>query len=103
MTHTGENVDVDESELTITMDDADHVIAWRHDVSMLTAMRDAGLSAPSSCEAGQCGTCLAMLKTGDAKMLITTALSDADIAEGLILSCQARPLSDRIHVDFDDI
>jgi ferredoxin len=89
--------------LRICIDADEHVIAGVRGTSILQAMRDAGLDPPSSCEAGQCGTCLALLKSGEVTMEHTTALSARDIADNLILTCQAQPVSDRIDVDFDDI
>jgi len=90
-------------ELTIVIDATEHVITGARDTSVLESMRDAGLDPPSSCEAGQCGTCLALLTSGSVEMENTTALSDADIADNLILACQARPMSARVGIDFDDI
>jgi ring-1,2-phenylacetyl-CoA epoxidase subunit PaaE len=93
----------DATKITVVIDAEEHVIQCIPGASILESMRDAGLNPPSSCEAGQCGTCLAALKTGTVKMETTTALSDEDIEDGLILTCQARPTSNRLHVDFDDI
>ena len=38
---------------------------------------------------------------GEVKMEINDVLEDDDLAEGLILGCQARPVSDSIEVSYD--
>jgi CDP-4-dehydro-6-deoxyglucose reductase len=63
---------------------------------LLDAARDAGLNLPHSCKGGNCGACKARLLRGEihypnGKPL---GLSDAEIAEGMILLCQARARGD---------
>ena len=37
------------------------------------------------------------------EMKKNTILTDKEIADGLILTCQAHPTSDEIYVDYDDV
>jgi ring-1,2-phenylacetyl-CoA epoxidase subunit PaaE len=46
---------------------------------------------------------LARIKSGTAEMKKNTILSDSEIAEGLILTCQAHPTSASISIDYDDV
>jgi ring-1,2-phenylacetyl-CoA epoxidase subunit PaaE len=41
--------------------------------------------------------------SGTAEMKKNSILTDKEIADGLILSCQAHPTSESIYVDFDDV
>jgi ring-1,2-phenylacetyl-CoA epoxidase subunit PaaE len=41
--------------------------------------------------------------TGAATMKKNAILTDSEIAEGLILTCQAHPTTSEIYVDFDDV
>lgn len=70
-----------------------------------TAILDAALRArpelPYSCKGGMCASCKARVVEGEAAMTKNYALTDDEIAAGLVLTCQAHPTGDRIVVDFD--
>jgi ferredoxin len=59
--------------------------------TLLETARRAGLEPPFSCEAGNCGTCMARLTEGHATMRANDALEDDEVAEGYILTCQGVP------------
>jgi 3-ketosteroid 9alpha-monooxygenase subunit B len=70
--------------------------------TLLACARDAGLNPPHSCEAGFCGSCMAHVKTGSVHMRTHEALSERDIARGVVLLCQSVPASaDPLEVDGD--
>jgi len=71
--------------------------------TILDAADRAGLDVPFSCKGGVCCTCLARVKEGEVSMELNYSLSDKEVEEGLVLTCQAHPKSERIKVDFDDI
>jgi ferredoxin len=70
----------------------------RAGTTLLQTARQAGLSPPSSCEAGNCATCIARLVEGTAEMRVNDALEDDEVAEGWVLTCQAVPTSPVVHV-----
>jgi 3-ketosteroid 9alpha-monooxygenase subunit B len=59
--------------------------------TLLESARRAGLSPPFSCEAGNCGTCMAKLIEGEVTMRANEVLEEDEIADGYILTCQAVP------------
>jgi ferredoxin len=61
----------------------------------------AGLKAPSSCETGSCGTCIAQVTEGAARMLNNDALTDDEVAEGWVLTCQAMPTTKTVRVIYE--
>ena len=69
--------------------------------SVLAAARDRDIDAPFSCRDGVCGTCRAKLIAGKVDMAVNYALEEEDLAAGFILTCQARPLTDKIVIDYD--
>src|SRR5262249_15677213 len=70
---------------------------WAGDTLVETA-RMAGLRAPSSCEVGSCGTCMARLTDGCATMINNDALEDYEVEDGWVLTCQALPTSRTLRV-----
>jgi ferredoxin len=70
--------------------------------TLLNCARRAGLSPPYSCEAGDCGTCMAKLVEGSATMLANDALMDDEVAEGYVLTCQAIPDVAVVKVNYDE-
>jgi CDP-4-dehydro-6-deoxyglucose reductase len=66
------------------------------DQSVLDAALRAGLNLPHSCKSGNCGSCRARLLEGKVRYPNGPPLgiSDAEIADGMVLLCQARAESD---------
>jgi CDP-4-dehydro-6-deoxyglucose reductase len=64
--------------------------------SVLDAALNASLNLPHSCKGGNCGSCRARLLTGEIHYPNgqPLGLSEAEAAEGFVLLCQARALSD---------
>ncbi len=69
--------------------------------SILEMAIAAGIDAPYSCEEGFCGCCIARLVRGEVQMSADDALTSDDKRRGLILTCQARPTSLEVEVDYD--
>jgi len=69
--------------------------------TLLESARRAGLSPPFSCEAGNCGTCMAKLIDGAATMRTNDVLEDDEIADGYILTCQAVPDTPLVTVEYE--
>ncbi|MGW0227655.1 1,2-phenylacetyl-CoA epoxidase subunit PaaE [Actinopolymorpha singaporensis] len=57
--------------------------------------------APFACRGGVCGTCRARVLEGGVRMDRCFALEPEEVARGYVLTCQARPTSDRLVVDYD--
>jgi ferredoxin len=69
--------------------------------TLLETARRAGLDPPFSCEAGNCGTCMAKLEDGHATMRVNDALDDDEVADGYILTCQGVPDTASITVHYE--
>ncbi|MFZ1164892.1 2Fe-2S iron-sulfur cluster-binding protein [Mycobacterium sp.] len=69
--------------------------------TLLESARRAGLSPPFSCEAGNCGTCMAKLVEGAATMRTNDVLEEDEIADGYILTCQAVPDTAMVTVEYE--
>ncbi len=69
--------------------------------TLLESARRAGLAPPFSCEAGNCGTCMARLTEGSATMRANDALDDDEVADGYILTCQGVPDTPSVTVHYE--
>ncbi|GAA3324276.1 1,2-phenylacetyl-CoA epoxidase subunit PaaE [Paeniglutamicibacter sulfureus] len=56
---------------------------------------------PFACAGGVCGTCRAKVVEGSVDMDENYALEPDEIERGYVLTCQSRPTTDRVLVDYD--
>lgn len=92
-----------QTKITVLVDDEETSFMMSQQMTILDAALKQGVDAPYSCQGGICSSCMARLKTGTAEMKKNAILTDSEIAEGLILTCQAHPTSADIYVDYDDV
>lgn len=69
--------------------------------TILDALLDKKEEPPYSCTTGSCSTCMAKVTSGKVKMDVCYALDDDEIADGYVLTCQAKPDSAELEVRFD--
>jgi ring-1,2-phenylacetyl-CoA epoxidase subunit PaaE len=73
------------------------------DEAILDAALRAGVDLPFACKGGMCSTCRAKLVDGEANMDINYSLEPWELEAGFILTCQAKPASERVVVDYDHV
>ncbi len=86
ITYDGKTVSID------MLDDGAH---------LLEAALAYGLDLPYACKGGVCSTCKCRVTKGEVTMDLNYALEPDEVAEGFVLSCQSRPLTEEVAVDFD--
>lgn len=69
--------------------------------SILDIVTNKGYDAPYSCRGGVCCTCKAMVLEGKASMTLNYSLTDQEVEEGYILTCQAHPASEKLVISYD--
>ena len=69
--------------------------------NILDSARKAGLPAPFACKAGVCATCRARVTSGKVEMAARYGLTDEEIGDGYVLTCQSVPDGDGVAVDYD--
>ena len=69
--------------------------------SILDNVRAAGLPAPFACKGGVCATCRAKVTAGEVSMKVNYGLSEEELADGYVLTCQATPLTDDVALTYD--
>lgn len=97
-----ENLD-GQTKITVLVDDEETTFIMSQQMTILDAALKQGVDAPYSCQGGICSSCMARISGGTAEMKKNAILTDGEIAQGLILTCQAHPTSGEIYVDYDDV
>ncbi|MEO7392312.1 MAG: 1,2-phenylacetyl-CoA epoxidase subunit PaaE [Ramlibacter sp.] len=88
--------------LDVVLDGKTHHLSMATDDRVLDAALDAGLDLPYSCKGGVCCTCRARVLEGKVEMEKNFTLEAWEIEKGFVLTCQARPLTDKVVVSYDD-
>ncbi|RZJ71990.1 2Fe-2S iron-sulfur cluster-binding protein [Flavobacterium sp.] len=91
------------TKITVLVDNEETTFEMSKKQTLLEAALKQGIDAPYSCQGGICSSCMARVTKGSAQMVKNAILTDGEIAQGLVLTCQAHPTSEEIVVDFDDI
>ena len=75
-------------------------LPWPPGQTLVDTLLEAGIDAPHSCREGRCGSCVATVLEGEVDMARCDILEPGDLRDGLILACQARPVSAELRVEF---
>jgi len=70
-------------------------------VNILDAAMEQGADLPYSCKGGVCATCKAKVVKGKVEMDVNHSLTEQEVADGMILTCQSHPITDDVEIDFD--
>ncbi|MFD8451430.1 2Fe-2S iron-sulfur cluster-binding protein [Streptomyces coelicoflavus] len=89
------------STAEVELDGESRTVDWPRGKPLLDVLLAAGLDAPYSCREGACSACACVLVEGEVVMERNEVLDAQDLADGLVLACQARPVSDRLKVTYD--
>ena len=89
------------SEVTVILGGKTVVVTAQPGDSLLETARRGGLRPPFSCQAGNCATCMAFLKEGTVAMRANNALTPEEVEEGWILTCQGRPTSATVTLEYE--
>lgn len=92
-----------QTKITVTVDDETSTFEMSQKQTILEAALDEDLDAPYSCQGGICSSCLARVTEGEATMRQNNILTESEVAEGLVLTCQAHPITPTISIDYDDV
>jgi ring-1,2-phenylacetyl-CoA epoxidase subunit PaaE len=88
--------------LEIVLDGKTHELSMGSDGKVLDAALEAGLDLPYSCRGGVCCTCRARVLEGQVEMEKNFTLEQWEMDKGFVLTCQARPLTPRLVVSYDE-
>lgn len=89
------------SEVTVVLDGRTTTVAVPGSGTVLDGAQRARPDLPFACKGGVCGTCRAKVTDGSVDMRRNFALEPAEVDAGYVLTCQSRPVSEQVTVDYD--
>lgn len=95
--------DSDAAQATVIIGGSRKQVSVPRQGNVLDAALAAKMDLPFACKGGVCCTCKARLVEGEVEMAVNYGLEADEIERGFILTCQARPLTDTLIVDYDAI
>ena len=88
------------AEVTIILDGKEQTISVGTETILEAALK-AGIDAPFSCRSAICSTCMAQLVEGTVEMEMNHVLTDEELEEGFVVTCQSHPTSDKVKISYD--
>jgi ring-1,2-phenylacetyl-CoA epoxidase subunit PaaE len=88
------------AEVTLVLDGKEHTLQVGSETILEAALR-AGIEAPYSCRSAICSTCMAKLEEGQVTMEVNNVLTDEEVEEGFIVTCQSHPTTDKVRINYD--
>lgn len=100
-TAISDNNSLIERKVTVLLAGQSHTLTVSPKKTILDAALDKNLDMPYSCQSGLCTACRGLCKSGKVKMDTSDGLSNKELAEGYVLTCQSHPLSDDVVIDMN--
>ena len=89
-----------QTTVTAVLNGRTSTVTMSKDDKVLDAVLTVRSDAPFACRGGVCGTCRARVVQGQVEMEVNYALEPEELATGLVLTCQAHPVTDVVRVEF---
>lgn len=86
--------------ITLELNGQTHSFESARNQTLLSSVLLRGYDAPYSCLNGVCSSCIGRVEEGEAKMAKNETLSEEEVSQGYILTCQAYAMTDTIKVRF---
>ncbi|MCO5231646.1 MAG: 2Fe-2S iron-sulfur cluster-binding protein [Chitinophagales bacterium] len=90
------------TKVTVILDGNEYQLTVEDDQTILDAAIEADIDPPHACRVAACCTCKAKLLSGEIKMDDDDPLSEEEIEEGYILTCQSHPLTKDVVITYDE-
>ncbi len=86
--------------ITVRLDGKEKQVLVKNNQTILEAVIGVGMDPPFACQMGVCCTCRAMCHAGKIEMEEDEGLSDTEIKEGFVLTCQSHPLTADVVIEY---
>ena len=91
------------TKVTLILDAEEVSFEMSRDEVVLDVALSKGIDVPYSCQGGVCLTCMGKIEEGKAEMIENQLLSEDEINDGNLLTCQAVPKSETLKINYDDV
>ena len=91
------------STIEAMIDGEKHSVPYKSGMSVLDCLLDAGLNPPYSCMDGACMACMAKVSNGLVYQMDMGILTDDNVEARECLTCQARPASKNVKINYDNL
>jgi ring-1,2-phenylacetyl-CoA epoxidase subunit PaaE len=91
------------TKVTLILDGEEVSFEMSKDEVVLDVALSNGIDVPYSCQGGVCLTCMGKIEEGKADMIENQLLSEDEINDGCLLTCQAVPKSETLKINYDDV
>ena len=91
------------TKVTLILDGEEVSFEMSRDEVVLDIALSKGIDVPYSCQGGVCLTCMGKIEEGKADMIENQLLSEEEINDGCLLTCQAVPKSKTLKINYDDV
>ena len=86
---------------TVVLDGRTTEVPLPADVPILDAAQRVRADLPFACKGGVCGTCRALVVSGEVEMRRNYALEPREVEAGFVLTCQSVAVTSAVTVDYD--
>lgn len=90
------------TKVKVVLDDEVFEFEHKGNKTLLDVAISEDIDAPYSCRGGVCSTCRAKVLKGSVKMTLNYTLTDKEIEQGYILTCQSHPTSSELILSYDE-
>lgn len=101
--HAASHRDEDAVRIDVVLGGTRRAIDGHRDDTVLDSASEAGLDVPFSCTGGVCATCRAQVVDGSVEMAVNYALQQWELEAGFVLTCQSRPTTPTVTIDYDAV
>ena len=91
------------TKVTLILDGEEVSFEMSRNELVLDVALSKGIDVPYSCQGGVCLTCMGKIEEGKADMIENQLLSEEEINDGCLLTCQAVPKSETLKINYDDV
>jgi ring-1,2-phenylacetyl-CoA epoxidase subunit PaaE len=95
--------EADEVRLQVVLGGITRTVTGSGEETILEAASAAGLDVPFSCTGGVCATCRARVVDGAVEMAVNYSLQPWELDAGFVLTCQSRPTTPAVTIDYDAV
>lgn len=92
----------DINKIKVILDGVTYDLKLEEGQTVLEAAIEADIDPPYACQAAACCTCRAKVMKGDVEMDDDDMLTDWEIEEGYVLTCQSHPKSEGVTISYDE-